>query len=449
MPDFVYGVSTTERRRGDFPPLPVVNMLAEQVPSEPGVALQSRPGLESVGITWGSGPIRGIYTADGVLNNGLFGVSDSSLYQTSGLIGAIDGTGPVSFAGYEDYVFVNAGAKIWGYDGGTFLDITFPDDADVIKIVVGASRLIAVRKDTGKFYWTDPLDVAIDALSFATAEESPDTLKDALYLGDKLILFGAETIEFWPASTDADLPFTPLPGATLPIGVKDTGLATLFNRTFAWITNYNEVCIANPDNIVSEPELQVRIREATELALWTFYVDDNEYLAIRLDDETWVYGARTGTWSKFTSGSDNWLPQCYDGGKFGSSVDGSLLQWSDDSITDLGDNYEKRFRAWIPLTSGVINLANIILRTNPGNTAFLTGAYADPVIELRTSEDGGHEWKPWKQRSLGLQGQYRLRIVWSSMGQFSYPGVLIEIRVTDPVQLRVSGMVYNEPFGGV
>jgi hypothetical protein len=422
-------------------------MLAEQVASEPSVSLQSRPGVGESGTELDGGPIRGVYTADGVLNNGLFAVSDGDLYSGATLVGAIDGTGPVSFAGYEDYVFVNAGESIWGYDGTTYVDLTFPDDADVIKIVVGASRLIAVRKDTGKFYWTDPLDIAIDALSFATAENSPDTLKDALYLGDKLVLFGAETVEFWPASDDADLPFTPLPGATLPVGIKDTGLCALFNRTYAWITNFNEVCVGAPDNIVSEPELQVQIREASELSLFTFYVDDNEYLAIRLPTETWVYGARTGTWSKFTTGNGNWIAQYYDGGHFGSAEDGKLLVWSED-FTDVGDEFERRFRAWIPLTGETLTVANIMLRTNAGNTTFLTGEYANPIVELRTSKDGGHEWHPWKQRSLGVSGQYRLQVMWSSMGKFNYPGVLAEVRVTDPVDVRFSGMAYNVPFGG-
>lgn len=454
MADFAYGTSTFERRRGDFPALPVVNMLAESVPTEPGVALQSRPGLENSDIVWGSGPVRGVFTADGVLNNGLFGVSGGSLYsQTGGLIGAINGTGPVSFAGYEDYVFVNAGQSIWVYNGTTLTKVAFPDGADVIKIVVGASRLVAVRRDTGKIYWSDPLDIDIEALDFATAENQPDTLKDALYIGDRLILFGAETIEFWPASTDSALPFTPLPGATFPVGVKDTGLACLFNRTFAWVTNYNEICVGTPENIISEPELQVKIKEATERSLWTFYVDDNEYLAIRLTyndgtGETWTFGARSQVWAEFRSvGHNNWLPQCYDNDYFGTSSGGTLAQWSE-GYTDFGGTMERSFRAWAPLTADNLKLNNVIMRTNPGTTPYLAGLYNNPTVELRTSRDGGHEWQPWKQRQLGYQGEYRVKVRWASLGQFSYPGVLVEARVTDPVPFRMSGLVYNEPFSG-
>lgn len=449
MVDLVYGISNEERRRGDFPGLPVINLFAENVPTEPGTALQARPGLEETGVTLGNGPVRGVYIADGVLNNGLFAVSDHNVYSDDTLIGGINGSGPVSFAGYEDYVFINSGEEIAAYDGTDYSLIAFPDDADVIKIVVGASRLIAIRRDTGKFYWSDPLGITIDALDFATAENSPDTLRDILYIGDKAILFGAETVEFWPATTDSDLPFSPLPGATFPVGIKGTGMAATFNRSFAWVTNYNEICMGVPENIISEPELQTRIAASSEVSLFVFYVDDNEYLCVRLDGESWAYGARSQVWTKLESyGEDNWIPSCYDSGYFGSSVDGRLLRWGEES-DDFGLPVTKLFRAWLPLTGDTLNLSNIIMRTNPGTTSYLTGQYANPIVELRTSSDGGHTWKPWKARSLGRQGQYRIKVFWSSLGLFGYPGLLVEIRVTDPIAFRMSGLAANEKFGGI
>lgn len=449
MVDFVYGVSSFERRRGGFPALPVINMLAEVVPTEPNTVLQSRPGLEASSISMGLGPVRDLFTADGILNNGLFGLSGEYLYHEGAEVGFINGTGPASFAGYEDYIFVTAGESVWSYDGTTLAKVETPDDAPTAKIIVAASRLVGIRAGTDTIYWTGPLGLVIDPLSFATAENSTDSLVDMLYIGDKLVLFGAETIEYWQITDDDDLPFAPLIGATLPVGCKSTGAAVEFNRTFAWVTNHNEVCVGDPNNIVSEPELQVKIEESSSVSLWTFYVDDNEYLAVRIDDETWVYGARSQVWAEMQSyGKDNWIPRCFDGGYFGSSEDGTVIQWSED-YSDFGGLLERRLRAWAPLTSEVLWLNNVVLRTNPGTTPFVTGDHTTPSVELRTSKDGGHQWQPWKARTLGAQGKYRIKTFWSSMGQFSYPGVLAEIRVTAPVPFRVSGLGYNEPFGGV
>lgn len=406
MVDFVYGVSSFERRRGNFPALPVVNMFAEIVPTEPNTVLQSRPGLENSGVTLGSGPVRGVFTADGVLSNGLFSVSGDTIYNESSLVGTISGGGPVSFDGYEDYVFVNAGEEVKAYDGSTLTVVASPDNAPIAKILVAASRLVAIRSGTGTIYWTDPLGITIDPLAFATAENSPDTLKDMLYVGDKLVLFGAETIEFWQVTDDNDLPFSPLIGATIPVGCKATGAAAEFSRSFAWVTNNNEVCVGDPDNIISEPELQVQIAESSEVSLWVFYVDDNEYLAVRTATATWAYGARSQVWSLLESeGENNWVLQCWDGGYFGSAVNGNIVQWSED-YSDFGGTLERRLRAWSPLTGAVTWLNNVILRTNPGTTPYLVGDYADPIVELRTSRDGGNEWQPWKQRTLGAQGKY-------------------------------------------
>lgn len=449
MPDLIYAISSFARQRGGFPPLPVINMLAETVETETTTVLQSRPGLENTDITMGTGDMRGLYQADGVLGNALFGVSGDKLYEDGTLVGTIDGNGPVSFCGYSDYIFVCAGESIWSYDGTTLSSIAFPDGADVSKILVAASRLVAIRASTGTIYWSDPLGVTIDALAFAEAENSPDTLKDMQYLGDRLILLGAETVEFWQPSEDPDLPFQPLIGTALSVGCKTTGASSRFNNGFAWVSNFNEVCLDDPNNIISSPDLQIKIRNSAEVALWVFYVDDAEYLLLKLSNETWVYGARTQVWSEFKSyGHTNWLPSCYDAGYFGSSLSGvPLMQWSE-GHEDLGGVLERRFRAWTPITNGSLKLGSIALRTNPGFTPFLIGDYSDPVVELRTSRDGGSSWQLWKQRSLGIQGEYRRKVVWGSLGQFSYPGALVEIRVTDPVDFRASGLVYNEPLGG-
>ncbi len=447
---FIYGISEFERRRGNFPELSLVNLLAEDIPTEPGVALQSRPGHVYADITMGVGPVRELYQVDGVLNNGLFGVSGTNLYESSNDLGQIDGDGNVSFAGYEDIVFVNAGNRIWSYSGGPVSFLTFPDDAPVSKIAVGASRLIALRTDTGKFYWSNLLGTDIDPLNFATAENSPDKLVDLLYIGDRLILLGSETIEFWPASGDPDLPYTPLPGATWQVGCKAVGLAQHFNRGFAWITNYNEVCVNDPENMISSPQIQIDIANSEKVEMFTFYVDDNEYLCIRLDNKSWVYGARTQVWSTFESyNKPNWVCQSFENGFFGSDQDGRLIKFSLEDYVDLGGPIQRTFEGWISLTGQPFWLGNAQLRTNPGRTPFLTGDYENPEIELRTSRDGGATWLPWKRKKAGEQGQYRTRTVWSSMGQFGYPGCLVQIRNSDPVPFRASDLTYNEPLGGL
>lgn len=450
MPSMDYGISAFDRDKGNFAELPLINMVVEEVPTEPNRALQSRSGLTESGTTMGDGPVKTLFQIDGVLDGSLFGISDGMLYKNGTSLGTVDGTGPARLAGYETYIFANSGASLYSYNGTTFATVATPDSVDIQDICVGSSRLIVVSKDTGRFYWSDVLTENLDSLSFATAENSPDKLKACLFIGDTLHLFGSETVEFWPASSqNPDLPFQPLVGRTYQVGIRDTGCAAIINGTFAWITNRNQIALTDPNQIISNPSLDEKLRNSATASLWTFRLDGVEYLAVRMDTDTWVFSSSTGTWSIFRSyGENNFIPQCAVGDSFGSSIDGRVLEWGTD-FTDLGGLLERRFRAGLAIDNGSVPLSNILLRANPGHTPYVTGNYTDPVVELRTSGDGGYAWSDWKQRTLGSQGQYRKMIRFRSLGSFGHPGLLAEFRVTDPVPFRISNIIANEDYAGI
>jgi len=306
---------------------------------------------------------------------------------------------------------------------------------------------VAIRANSGRFYFTPPLAQTFDGLDFATAESEADQLLDALFIDDILILFGRETVEFWPNTTDNNLPFQPLEGRVLERGIRATGCATPLGPTFAWITDQNTVCVQDENNVISNPGLQERLAASTTASLFNFFIDGVEFLALRMDAETQVYNRSTGTWSEFASaGQANWLATCHAAGVFGSTGGKTLAFGS--GHAELGGVLERRFRAGLPINGGGVDIANLRLRANAGQTPVLATDYADPVVEMRVSRDAGQTWGNWKQTALGRQGNYRKRIEWRALGQASAPGFVAEFRVTDPVPFRVSGVFVNEPFGG-
>ena len=447
MPALQYGLSSYERAEGGLPELPVINMYGEQTGSE-GISLQSRPALADRLLDMGAGPVGALYRRDGVISGELLGHSNGRLYRNTTLVGTVVGGGHPSIAGNETGVMVTAGATLYSYDGTTFAAVSFPDSADVVKVVEGASRFIALRKNTGKFYFTPPLAQTFDALDFATAESESDRLLDALFIDDVLVLFGSETVEFWPNTGSSTLPFQPLQGRVFKRGIKATGCVSPLGSTFFWVTDQNEVCLQDENNVISNAGLQARIAASTAVSVFRFFIDGVEFGAVRLDNETQVFNPRSGLWSEFASnGQANWVPQCFADGVFGSSIDGRTFQWGA-GRADLGGVMERRFRAGAPINGGGLPISNIVLRCNPGNTGALTGVYADPTIEMRLSRNAGRTWGDWKQRSLGVQGEYRERVIWRGFGLASQPGLMVEFRVTDPVDFRVSGVFYNEPYGG-
>lgn len=448
MPAMQYGLSSYERAWGNLVELPVINMLAEKSQSEEeGVVLQSRPGLEALPFSMGPGPVRQLFQRDLVLAGQLFGVSGSQLYRNGVSVGSIDGNGPVSMAGYQNLLFINAGSRIWGFDGATLSPVPFPDGSLVSKILIAGSRLVAIQRDTGKFYWSDVLSSTISGLSFATAENQPDRLLDMVFLDGVLRLMGAETIENWASSPDPDLPFQPLQTSVIERGIRATGCVATLGSTYAWVTNQNQICIDNENNIISNPGLQYRISQSRDVSLFTFLWDGIEYLCLRLDDETQVYNPQMGVGSEFVSyGYSNWLPRCFAGGVFGSAVDGRLMQWGE--YSDFGGVLERRFRAGFPVNGGGVNVSNVRLQANTGHTPYREGQYADPIVEMRISDDGGNLWEPWEADGLGAAGDYRKLPEWRALGLASQPGFLCEFRVTGPVPFRVSGVYINEPYGG-
>ena len=201
-------------------------------------------------------------------------------------------------------------------------------------------------------------------------------------------------------------------------------------------------------NPLSNSGLEEKIAKSTSCKLFTFQLGGHEMLALRLNEGTWVRSNRTGLWSEFQSyGQVNWLCASHAGGYFGSGVDGRVFIF-DDSYSDLGGVLERRFRAGFPINGGGVHINNVRLRTNVGQTEFLTGDYLNPIVEMRTSRDAGQIWSTWKQRKLGKQGQYQKLVEWRAQGQASQPGWLSEFRVTDPVPFRASGAFVNERYGG-
>ncbi len=467
MPDIDFGVSAYKRDRGNLPELPVVNMFVEVARTEPKqVVLQSRPGLIDNEVDSGVGPVKGIFQKDGVLDGDLFTVSarvgavPPALWRDGVNVGDVAGTGHTSFAGNEIGLAVNSGREIYFYDGTAVGIADFPDAAWVCKVVEIGGRFVAIRTDTGKLYHTNVLETALvagiltfQALAFATAEDEPDPLVDAVVVSGHLILGGSETVEFWQITGDDELPFSPILGRVYTKGVKSTGCLVAFDNTAVFVSGDGLVyrCDNEPMRI-SDPGIEERIADSATASLFPFFFEGHEFLALRLATQTMVYDAQTKQWCEWaTEGETNFIGRCaitQDGSPiFGSALDGKTLAFGT-VYTDMDGPLERRFRAGVALNGGTLTVDNLRLRTNPGNTTYQSGQYADPVVEMRKSLDGGRTWSTWRTAKLGSQGAYRQRVEWRALGTYDDPGALFEFRVTDPVPFRVSGVAINEDGGG-
>lgn len=447
-----YGLSSYERAAGNLPELPVVNMYAEEAPTEErGVMLQSRPGLEDRSADMGTGPVKALFRRDLVLSSALFGVSGGRLYSATTDLGAINGIGPASIAGNEIGIMATQGQSLYYYNGTTLAAVSFPDSANVAHVSQGGSRFWMCRADTGKLYFTDALEADVEALDFLTAESFPDRLFMTLWIDGMLIGFGKESIEFFQQTGSATLPITPLQNMVIEEGVKGVNCAAPLGETFAAISSKNRIIYGSQAQVISSKGLNEKIEASSTHSCFTFLLDGEEFFAVRLDNETQCFNRNTGQWCEFqTTGLSNWSAQCYADGVFGSAIDGKTLQWASAYVDALATSgtLERRFRGGFPLNGGAIPVENVQLRGNVGNTTYLVAPYDDPTVEMRISRDAARTWGAWKSRSWGAQGDYRQKAQWRGCGLASQPGFVAEFRITDPVPFRVSDCLVNEPYGG-
>lgn len=453
MPAIPYGTGSYRRDKGSLPPLTLINMFVEKTPSaENGVVLMSRQGLEE-SASVGMGPVAGLFSQPGIFGGDVFSVSGGSLYRGSDLLLAIDGDGPVSFAasGYE--LLVTAGEMLYSYNGTNTAAVGLPDDFNARAVTFISGHFVAIRDDSQKFYWSAQLDGrSWDALDFASAESEPDSLVDAVSMRGNLYLMGQQTIEPWYYTGALDLPFSLIQQRLFPKGAHSTGCAVEMDNALFFVGSDAIVYrTADVPERLSDHGIEERIEASASVSAFGFIMDGHTFFCIRLDSQTFAYDAATGQWCEFQTEGGNFAGRCAamqdQTVLFGDDTSGT--QWTfGESYADNGSPLLREFTAAFPIKGGATTINNLTVDANSGRTDLLSGEGSAPMIEMAASRDAGATWGDFRQASLGQQGQYRTRSRWTRAGMFDAPGAMFRIRVTDPVALRVSNVLVNEPGGG-
>jgi hypothetical protein len=440
------------RANGNLPPFELVNMFVEQTPSaKGGLSLLSFPGLAS-SLTRGSGPINGIYRRADLFSGAIFTVSDTHLYKDGTDLGAINGSGPVSWASTNTELVVTRGQSAYSYNGTNLAAIAFPDGANVTAVTAISERFIFARASSYRFYWSGLLDGrTVDAADYASAESAPDWLKDVLAVGDVLYLGGGESIEAWYPTGDGTLPYSRISQRTASKGVPFTGCLCELDNALHFVAN--DRCVyrmAEVPQKISHPGIDELLTSATTIKCFPMIFEGHSILNVRTNTKSIGFDVATQEWhERRTWGLANWVAFCCEQQSDGSPIFGSAV--GDDLLIHSGwaegtSSLSREWTAAIPLTSSV-RIDSIEIEANTGAAALTAGT--NPQVEMRYSRDRGNTWSAFRPASLGATGQYGRRPKWTRLGMFTAPGALFHFRVTDPVPIRVSGVSGEETSAGL
>lgn len=437
-----FGQSSYSRADGRLAPVRLLNMYPEQSPTAPGgTTLLPRPGLAPLYARSG---VRGLYREDGVLSGDLFVVHGTALYRNNVSIGTVAGTDRVEFAYTVDGLFVLGNGVVYKTDGVTVSATAFPDSAAVASICQINSILVGVRRDYGTIFFRLPGDTTWGALDYVSAEREPDPVICVRALADTLYAYGTSSIEPFAPTGNAAVPFQRIDGASISRGLKARDAVALLDNTLFHVGEDNIAYrLDSVPTRISNHGIEERIGKSATVSAWTFAYDGHVFYVVGLATETLAFDVATGAWCQFTHDGEP-FPSLglFDGET--TYVGGAKVWTLANRADDDGLEIERLFSYVVP-TESPLACDCIEVSLSPG----VSEVGDEPaLVSHRFSDDQGRSWSDKVTASTGFGGEYRKRVRFRRLGMVDAPGRLGEVSITDPVNVRFSGVEMNPPGGG-
>ena len=443
----------------------MINMFPEILAEGKEAAwLQRAPGLRLL-ATVGVGPIRGLWTFDGVG----YVVSGNRLYSidtnwTATLRGTITGTGPVSMADNGTQMFIACNGPSYIYNASTqvLAQITDPDFPGAVTVGYIDGYFVFNEPNSQKIWVTALLDgTSVDPLDFASAEGSPDGVVGLIVDHREVWVFGTNSVEVWYDSGASDFPLQRIQGAFNEIGCAATySLAKLDNGVF-WLG-----ADARGRGIVYRANGYTGQRISTHAVEWhiqsygtiddaiayTYQQDGHAFYVLTFPtaQKTWVYDVAANAWHERASGNENQYrhrSNCQMAFNneivVGDYLNGNIYAFDLTVFSDNGD-LQKWQRSWRALPQGQNNLRRTAQHSLQidleSGTGLNLGQGSDPQVMLRWSDDGGHTWSNEHWSPMGKIGEYYRRVFFRRLGMtLKIRDRVYELSGTDPVKIALLG----------
>lgn len=439
-----------------------INLYAEgaQGSQKSPSALLSTPSITTLYDAQDNSPCRGM----AALSNGMvYAVFGNDLYRLNEVFEKIpdiyvEGTKPIIIAENSRYACFVSDNVVYTLDMQTEQwqpygeSLLYPAD-DVTTL---AQRFIFNRRDSGQIFWSDVLSTDIDALSYATAEASPDNVTAIKAHQKQLWVFGETTTEIWYATGDKDLPFAPVQGVVIGAGCLQPQTIAQLGESLIWLVNTDS---GDSQIVMSQGyQLQRITNHALEKELRRYNkVDASAYiyqeaghsfyvLTFPKANKTWVFDTSTSLWHEraiFKGGKFLAHPAKHHvmhRGKhiFSHSDKALLMGLGEGGVDRIGDEVLPQVRERTVhatnRTLGVVRHHRLTLLAQQGTSS---SSLLNPQVMLSWSDNDGVTWSDTRWRGLGKQGQYQYRTFWTRLG--ASRNRAYRFRLTDAADLTIIG----------
>jgi hypothetical protein len=334
------------------------------------------------------------------------------------------------------------------------------DSVDLATHIVWIDGYFIVNEGgTNKFYVSDLKGFNMDALSFTSAEGSPDIIIALISNHRDLWVFGERSIEVYTNTGNADFPFERIPGGFLEVGCAAGYSVAKIDGTIFWLGRSNEgqgqVFAAKgmtPQRVSTHAIEQAISSYAnpSSATAYTYESKGHKFYVLNFDEATWVYDLTTGLWHERAYTSEGTLVRhrastCAYSSKAGVHLVGD---YQNNKLYVMRDGYYMddedaitRLRSTPHVSSGLDRLFCPKFQVDMEVGVGLDGGGqgSDPQVMLDWSDDGGNTWSSeiWAAlgRVIGGIGEFKTRVIWRRLGSFR--DRVFRLKVTDPVKVTL------------
>lgn len=411
-------------------------------------------GLAATGVTSGQVTARGMFAVETWLLAAYSGVIvcwASGGASVTTLSGAFNGGDRVTFARnlkqpFPDVVVVRSTGGAYFINSSLTAVSTYPD-ADLpttVNSVAPLSSFLIYSDPTDSKLWASQVNSTDqNALSYATAEASPDKLIRVVRSGNAILACGEDTIEPWLNAGKSPFPLirhtTVIDVGLLEFGAI-AGSQTGWDHGIIFGARDGTVRDLGGDyvpKVISTPDVERFIADSTTgtFDAQVFTDRGRAIWSLSSDIGTWHYCVDQKSWTERQSGGSRW--QATSTAKLGPTwfaqhvSSGSLLTISGENRADVSDT--------LPFLAQSAPFKGFPLRAKiPGVHLDLTRGNGG-TVDFSYSLDGGRNWSEWENFSLGSTGADDGPVIINRLGRASTHGLIVRVRVQDNVEFSFMG----------